>query len=158
MCSVVDRGNGWPSAISIAWYLSRSIAWLPSGCTEDSPARDRYPLASRWSEHIGAGNHDGTAAGRSSRRDSTAHARDEIANPLWRAPRIHGELLKLGIDVGQNTVAKYMGEDGHRRKASLVIVPTCRINRHVRGPHDFISTVVWTSVLRHSRRELYGWV
>ena len=30
------------------------------------------------------------------------------ANPLWGAPRIHGELLKLGIDVGQTTVAKYM--------------------------------------------------
>jgi hypothetical protein len=30
------------------------------------------------------------------------------ANPLWGAPRIHGELLKLGIQVGQATVAKYM--------------------------------------------------
>src|ERR1700688_367816 len=31
-----------------------------------------------------------------------------IANPLWGAPRIHGELLKLGVDVGQTSVAKYM--------------------------------------------------
>ena len=31
-----------------------------------------------------------------------------IANPLWGAPRIHGEILKLGIDVAQSTVAKYM--------------------------------------------------
>jgi hypothetical protein len=31
-----------------------------------------------------------------------------IANPLWGAPRVHGELLKLGIDVGQTSVAKYM--------------------------------------------------
>jgi hypothetical protein len=31
-----------------------------------------------------------------------------MANPLWGAPRIHGELLKLGIDVGQTTVAKCM--------------------------------------------------
>jgi hypothetical protein len=31
-----------------------------------------------------------------------------LVNPLWGAPRIHGELLKLGIDVGQTTVAKYM--------------------------------------------------
>jgi transposase InsO family protein len=30
------------------------------------------------------------------------------ANPLWGAPRIHGELLKLGITVSQATVAKYM--------------------------------------------------
>src|SRR3982074_3587283 len=35
------------------------------------------------------------------------------ANPLWGAPRVHGELLKLGIDVGQTTVAKYMA----RRRA-----------------------------------------
>ncbi len=31
-----------------------------------------------------------------------------IANPLWGAPRIHGRLLKLGIDVGQTSVAKYL--------------------------------------------------
>jgi putative transposase len=30
------------------------------------------------------------------------------ANPLWGAPRIHGELLKLGIDVSQASVAKYL--------------------------------------------------
>ncbi|MGH9384438.1 MAG: integrase core domain-containing protein [Vicinamibacterales bacterium] len=30
------------------------------------------------------------------------------SNPLWGAPRIHGELLKLGLDVCQATVAKYM--------------------------------------------------
>jgi hypothetical protein len=30
------------------------------------------------------------------------------ANPLWGAPRIHGELQELGISVSQSTVAKYM--------------------------------------------------
>ena len=30
------------------------------------------------------------------------------ANPLWGAPRIHGELLKLGLTVSESTVAKYM--------------------------------------------------
>jgi transposase InsO family protein len=29
-------------------------------------------------------------------------------NPIWGAPRIHGELLKLGIDVGETSVSKYM--------------------------------------------------
>jgi hypothetical protein len=29
-------------------------------------------------------------------------------NPLWGAPRIHGELLKVGFEVAQSTVAKYM--------------------------------------------------
>ena len=31
-----------------------------------------------------------------------------VANPLWGAPRIHGELAMLGIDVAQSTVSKYM--------------------------------------------------
>jgi transposase InsO family protein len=34
-------------------------------------------------------------------------------NPLWGAPRIHGELLKLGIDIAQSTVAKYMCRRRH---------------------------------------------
>ena len=33
-----------------------------------------------------------------------------IENPLWGAPRIHGELLKLGFEVAQSNVAKYMVE------------------------------------------------
>ena len=31
-----------------------------------------------------------------------------VANPLWGAPRIHGEMLKLGIEVSQATVGRYM--------------------------------------------------
>ncbi|MGH8639776.1 MAG: hypothetical protein ACREUZ_21830 [Burkholderiales bacterium] len=37
-------------------------------------------------------------------------------NPLWGAPRIHGELLKLGIDIGETSVGKYMGR--HTRPPS----------------------------------------
>jgi hypothetical protein len=32
---------------------------------------------------------------------------------LWGAPRIHGELLKLGIDIGETSVGKYMAR-GHK--------------------------------------------
>jgi len=65
------------------------------------------------------------------------------ANPLWGAPRIHGELLKLGVDVGQTTVAKYMA-----KKATIVArledapSQSCRryrVDRSVCRPHDFIS-------------------
>jgi len=50
---------------------------------------------------------------RSGRASVDREVRDLIrqmntANPLWGAPRIHGELLKLGIEVSQATVAKYM--------------------------------------------------
>src|SRR5580700_10471413 len=34
--------------------------------------------------------------------------RMSIENPLWGAPRIRGELLKLGFEVAQSSVAKYM--------------------------------------------------
>ena len=37
-------------------------------------------------------------------------------NPLWGAPRIHGELLKLGFELSQATVAKYLVR--HRRPPS----------------------------------------
>jgi transposase InsO family protein len=39
-----------------------------------------------------------------------------LANPRWGAPRIHGELLKIGIEVSQATVAKYMAR--HRKPPS----------------------------------------
>src|SRR5437899_1846267 len=34
--------------------------------------------------------------------------RMSVDNPLWGAPRIHGELLKLGFEVAQSSVARYM--------------------------------------------------
>ncbi len=51
--------------------------------------------------------------GRSGRPGISREIRDLIrtmskANIIWGAPRIHGELLKLGIEVSQATVAKYM--------------------------------------------------
>jgi hypothetical protein len=50
---------------------------------------------------------------RGGRPQIAAEVRDLIremsrANRLWGAPRIHGELLRLGIEVAQSTVAKYM--------------------------------------------------
>ena len=38
------------------------------------------------------------------------------SNPLWGAPRIHGELQKLGIEISQATVSKYLVR--HRRPPS----------------------------------------
>ena len=42
--------------------------------------------------------------------------RMSLANPRWGAPRIHGELLKLGFELSESTVAKYMVR--HRRLPS----------------------------------------
>src|SRR5258705_10167535 len=53
-----------------------------------------------------------------------------IANPLWGAPRIHGELLKLGIDIGQTSVAKYMCKSLGRTPSP--ICPDLIYDRHNR--------------------------
>src|SRR5207344_1538751 len=34
--------------------------------------------------------------------------RMSVENPLWGAPRIHGELLKLGFEIAKSSVAKYI--------------------------------------------------
>src|SRR5712664_1502666 len=44
------------------------------------------------------------------------------ANPLWGAPRIHGELLKLGIDVAERTVSRLIPK--RRTPPSQTIQPT----------------------------------
>ena len=56
-----------------------------------------------------------------------------LANPLWGAPRIHGEFLKLGIEVSQATVATYMARP---RKPPSQAWRTF-LNNHVK---DLVST------------------
>ena len=82
-----------------------------------------------------------------------------VANPLWGAPRIHGELLKLGIDVGQTTVAKYMA----RGRRPLSQGWKTFLRNHADGIASMDLFVVPTIsfrllygflVLRHSRREI----
>ena len=52
-----------------------------------------------------------------------------IANPLWGAPRIHGELLKLGIEIGQTSVARYMA----RRRGPPAQVWNTFLRNHADG-------------------------
>src|SRR4051812_18768219 len=71
-----------------------------------------------------------------------------IANPLWGAPRIHGELLKLGIDIGQTSVAKYMA----RRRAP----PSQGWRTFLRNHADGIAAMDLFVVPTISFRLLYG--
>src|SRR5207245_2427523 len=50
------------------------------------------------------------------RRDQALVSRMVAANPLWGAPRIHAELLKLGIDLAERTVSRLMPK--HRPRPS----------------------------------------
>jgi len=71
-----------------------------------------------------------------------------LANPLWGAPRIHGELLKLGIDVGQTSVAKYMARQ--RRP------PSQGWKTFLRNHADGIASIDLFVVPTISFRLLYG--
>ncbi len=82
-----------------------------------------------------------------------------LANPLWGAPRIHGEILKLGIDVAQSSVAKYMAK--HRRPPS----PSWRVflHNHADGiaaidlfvvPTTTFKLLFGLAILHHDRRQL----
>jgi hypothetical protein len=82
--------------------------------------------------------------------------RMSVENPLWGAPRIHGELLKLGIEVAQSTVGKYMA--GRRPGSGPDMKTFLRNHAAGLGAMDFL--VVPTShfrlsvlvILRHERR------
>ena len=76
---------------------------------EDRQTGNGAPLASCWLPGLLA--LEIATAGRAaeySGRNSRFYSRDEHCQPALGCTRIHGELLKLGIDVGQTTVAKYM--------------------------------------------------
>jgi transposase InsO family protein len=82
-----------------------------------------------------------------------------LANRLWGAPRIHGELLKLGIEVAQSTVAKYMAKGGRGRSQTWKTF----LHNHAAGiaAMDFlvVPTVGFKLLfvlvfLRHQRRRL----
>jgi putative transposase len=80
------------------------------------------------------------------------------ANPLWGAPRIHGELLKLGIDVSQATVAKYKVRIPG--PPSPILANLSRQSRVATGFRCFTVPTVWFEVLfvfvvlTHDRRRV----
>jgi hypothetical protein len=72
----------------------------------DRPARDPRALASSWLRSVLALSLGGRLKIAAELR--ALIRRTSAENPLWEAPRIHGELLKLGFEVAQSSVAKYM--------------------------------------------------
>ena len=91
--------TGWRSALIIV-KPETVIAWHRQG----------FRLYWRWKSRHGEGRPSVSSEVRDLIR------RMSLANPRWGAPRIHGELLKLGIQVSQATVAKYMVR--HRKPTS----------------------------------------
>jgi len=80
-------------------------------------------------------------------------------NPLWGAPRIHGELLMLGIEVAESTVSRYMV----RRRRPPSQGWRIFLRNHAAGIASLDLFVVHTIsfkllyglvILRHARRRL----
>src|SRR3984893_1463397 len=86
-----------------------SMVSVDPGGRYDRPARNAGTLASgRLSSLLAL---EIELAGRSPanrNRIAGTDQADQHGEPLWGAPRIHGDLLKLGFSVAQSTVAKYM--------------------------------------------------
>ena len=81
------------------------------------------------------------------------------ANPLWGAPRIHGELLKLGIAVSQSTVAKYMRRHPHPPSQTWRTFLTNHASQIMAADFFVVPTVTFRLlfvlvILAHDRRRL----
>jgi transposase InsO family protein len=89
--------------LSVVWSRWRQAIALVQPDTVIHWHRQGFTLFWRWKSRTGK-------AGRKSVAPETLDLIRQMcrANPLWGAPRIHGELLKLGIRVAQRTVGKYM--------------------------------------------------
>ena len=99
--TVTDRFLwAWLSTIWREWQSSIAIV---KPATVIGWHRKGFRLFWRWK--IRQGNPGRPGVAKDVRSLIRAMSRD---NPLWGAPRIHGELLKLGIDVGETSVSKYM--------------------------------------------------
>jgi hypothetical protein len=82
-------------------------------------------------------------------------------NPTWGAPRVHGELLKLGLDVSERTVSRYLRRLSPRDKARQLWSPFLHNHRDGIVAMDFFTVPTLTFrvlycffVLEHGRRRI----
>jgi hypothetical protein len=81
-------------------------------------------------------------------------------NPVWGAPKIHGELLKLGFSVSERTVARYLRRVQRRGDPSKRWLTFLRNHREVIVALDFFTVPTVTFKLlycfftiEHGRRQ-----
>ena len=82
-----------------------------------------------------------------------------MANPLWGAPRIHGELQKLGISVSESTVAKYMQRQRRPPSQTWRTFLTNHANQIMAADFFVVPTVTFRLlfvlvILEHDRRRI----
>ncbi|HKE27132.1 MAG TPA: integrase core domain-containing protein [Bryobacteraceae bacterium] len=94
------------ATLSELWRDWRSALVIVRPETVIAWHRKAYRLFWTWKSRPGRAGRPAVSA--ETRQLIRTMSRD---NPLWGAPRIHGELLKLGIDVGETSVSKYMARN-----------------------------------------------
>jgi putative transposase len=151
--SPFDRGVWvW---LPLVWHRWSKALWLVQPDTVIGWHRQGFALFWKWKSRPGR-------AGRSSLAPETIALIGQMseANPLWGAPRIHGELLKLGIRVAQRTVSKYMVRQP-RRSASQTWPTFLRNHLGQMVSVDFLTVptlnfrVLYVLVvLSHARRQI----
>lgn len=82
-------------------------------------------------------------------------------NVAWGAPRIHGELIKLGFDISERTVSRYLGRLSRPDKAGQLWLTFLRNHREAIAALDFfaVPTVIFRVlyclfVIEHGRRKI----
>ncbi len=130
---VLRRGRpSRPNMSAIDRLLLRWVCWLFPNA-RDALAVVRPETVLRWHRASFRSYWRWKSRRRPGRPAVSAEVREliramSLANPLWGAPRIHGEMLKLGIDVGQTSVAKYMARRrGPHRKVGRPFFAIMRV-------------------------------
>src|SRR6202047_143148 len=82
-------------------------------------------------------------------------------NPTWGAPRIHGELLKLGFEISERTVSRYLAGVAPRGEAGKQWLSFLKNHREVIAAIDFFSVPTVTFrflyflfAIGHNRRRI----
>jgi hypothetical protein len=105
------RARGRAQATNDGWFLVQMYRWFPSIPTVVTIVRPETLV--RW-HRAGFRRYwrwKSNARGGRPRIEIELRAlirRMSVENPLWGSPRIHDELLKLGFEVAQSSVAKYL--------------------------------------------------
>jgi len=82
-------------------------------------------------------------------------------NPTWGAPRIHGELLKLGFEISESTVSRYLAQGGSSRDSGQRWLTFLKNHREALAAMDFFTVPTATFrvlycffVISHGRRKI----
>ena len=121
---------GWRSALTLV-HPDTVVAWHRKG----------FAMFWNWKSRRGRAGRPALAR---RIRDLVRQRADE--NPLWGAARIHGELLKLGIQTAESTVSKYLRRRLPRQRPAQTWKTFLRNHLGQTVSMDFFNRHVWRAV------------